>query len=81
MGIEATEAAFAEEMRPKTWPQIEGRFLTADDIGTWVTFLPSDPNARQERGRLSSFRASGQVFVRFKGPGGELCRPDNLRWG
>ena len=60
-------------------PQIESKELTPDDIGRNVTFT----YAHGERvfGKLSSYREDGAIFVRFKGPNGELCDAEALSWG
>ena len=67
-----------------TRPAIEGQVLTDDDLGRNVTFIPNhakDDPTQWERGRLSSFGDDGAIFVRFKGPNGERCGSENLRWG
>lgn len=64
--------------------KIEGQTLTSDDLGRTVVYVPNhaaeDPK-QWEHGKLSSFRPDGSIFVRFKGPTGERCNPENLRWG
>lgn len=66
-------------------PIIQGRKVTDDDIGCWITYVPDhakdDPSRGWERGILSSFREDGAIFVRFKGPNGERCNAEDLRWG
>lgn len=83
MGIETTDnltdRLVVARVEADLWPHIEGKRLDADDIGRWVTYVHQ--HGLQERGRLTSFRATGHVFVRFKGPQGELCRPGKLIWG
>lgn len=59
--------------------KIQGQELRPDDIGRWVTFTSMFGN--KERGVLSSFRSDGSIFVRFKGPDGERCNPEDLSWG
>lgn len=63
---------------PNTWPVVEGRYLTEEDISREIIYL--NPNGDQENGRLSSFREDGSVFVRFLGPTGERCPAASLRW-
>ena len=65
-------------------PRIEDRELTEADLGRNVTYVPNhakDNPSQWERGKLSSFRPDGAIFVRFRGPNGERCDPENLRWG
>jgi hypothetical protein len=65
-------------------PSIQGEPLSQADIGRKVTYVPNhakDNPALWEHGELSSFREDGAIFVRFKGPTGERCDPENLRWG
>jgi hypothetical protein len=70
-------------------PKIQGRELTESDIGSNVTYKPNhakDDPSQWEHGKLSSFRyeqdrVEGTIFVRFKGPNGERCNPENLVWG
>lgn len=65
-------------------PKIEDKELEPSDVGRWVIYIPNHAaeNPMQwERGKLSSFRDDGAIFVRFKGPNGERCDPGNLRWG
>lgn len=67
-----------------TEAKIEGIRLTEEDLGRKVTYVPNHALDRPllwEHGELSSFRDDGAIFVRFKGPCGERCEPDNLRWG
>lgn len=56
---------------------------TEADVGRKVTYVPNhakeDPS-QWEYGVISSVREDGAIFVRFKGPNGERCSPDNLRW-
>lgn len=58
--------------------QIEGKELTDEDIGRRVSY--HDPYKPTEIGVLSSFRDDGAIWVRFKGPTGERCDPESLRW-
>ena len=63
---------------------IDPKKLTQDDIGRHVIYKPfyfRDDPARWEYGVLSSFREDGAIFVRFKGPNGERCSPQDLWWG
>lgn len=60
-------------------PKIQDKELDFTDIGRNVTYTPS--HGQPEHGKLSSFRDTGAVFVRFKGPGGERCEPETLTWG
>lgn len=60
-------------------PRIQAKTLTPEDIGRPVVYR--DPGSRRvEQGVLSSFREDGEIFVRFKGPGGERCPPERLSW-
>lgn len=64
-------------------PKIQGQELTENDIGSNVTYRPNhafDDATQWERGKLSSFGENG-IWVRFKGPQGEKCNPENLIWG
>jgi hypothetical protein len=58
---------------------IGGRALKPSDIGCNVTYVPK--YGQREHGKLSSYRDDGAIFVRFKGPGGERCNPEDLEWG
>lgn len=62
-----------------TPPMIQGKILTEDDLGRNVTYNPRF--GKREFGKLSSFREDGAIFVRFKGPNGERCDPEDLIWG
>jgi len=68
-----------------TMTTIQGQVVTQTDVGRNVTYVPNhapDDPSQWERGVLSSFREDdGAIFVRFKGPNGERCNPENLRWG
>ncbi len=64
-------------------PAIEGIELRHEDLGRKIVYVPNhapeDPTQWQH-GVLSSYRDNGAIFVRFKGPTGERCEPENLRW-
>jgi hypothetical protein len=65
-------------------PQIEGQEVTEQDIARAVTYVPNhakDDATQWENGWLSSYRDDGGIWIRFKGPNGEKCDADNLRWG
>lgn len=65
-------------------PMIQGKPLSEIDIGCHITYVPNhakDDPKQWERGTLSSFREDGAIFVKFKGPNGERCDSENLRWG
>jgi hypothetical protein len=64
---------------------IEGREVSSEDIGSPATYIPrhakrdaSHPDS--ERGVISGFNERW-VFVRFRGPNGQACDPNNLVWG
>lgn len=63
---------------------IEGQEVVKDDIGKHVTYIPtgiSDINSPScERGIISSFTDTS-IWVKFKGPNGQLCDSKNLVWG
>lgn len=62
---------------------INPKTLTLDDIGRVVIYKPPhfiDEPSMWEWGVLSSFRDDGAIFVRFKGPTGERCSPEDLWW-
>ena len=63
---------------------IDVKSLTEADIGRNVVYRPhhalDGPVSEWEYGKLSSFRKDGSIFVRFKGPQGERCDPENLFW-
>ncbi len=62
---------------------IDPKELKKSDIGRNVIYKPQhakeDPK-QWEYGHLSSFRADGAIFVRFKGPNGERCNPEDIYW-
>lgn len=63
---------------------IDPKTLTESDIGRHVIYKPlnfRDDPTRWEYGVLSSFREDGAIFVRFKGPNGERCNPEDIWWG
>ncbi len=62
------------------WPTIQGKPLDANDLERPIDYQPY-PNAPFERGYLSSFRETGSIYVRFRGPQGERCPPSTLTWG
>jgi hypothetical protein len=62
---------------------IDVKTLTPEDIGRHVIYKPfyfRDSPSDWERGVISSYREDGAVFVRFKGPNGERCSPEDLFW-
>jgi len=64
--------------------KIEGQVLVETDLGRNVVYVPmhaKDDPKQWEHGKLSSYREDGAIFVRFKGPTGERCNPEDLRWG
>lgn len=67
------------DTRDRTRPCIEGKPLTPDDLERNVTFTYR--HGRRVFGKLSSYREDGAIFVRFAGPGGELCDAELLTWG
>lgn len=61
---------------------IDPKTLKLDDIGRGVIYKSEysrDDPSRWEYGVLSSFR-DRFIFVRFKGPSGERCNPEDLDW-
>ena len=56
--------------------KIEDREVTENDIGAVVTYF-GHPN---EVGTISSF-SEDRIWVKFRGPTGELCSQFRLRWG
>lgn len=81
IGIESDEVAvtFPAPKSQIDHPKIDGKLLDPSDLGRWVTYTAS--HGGKERGILSSFRANGAIYVRFKGPHGERCPAENLTWG
>jgi len=63
----------------KSWPRIEGKLLEPSDVGRNVTY--THLHGERDFGKLSSYREDGAIFVRFKGPNGERCDPEQLSWG
>jgi hypothetical protein len=54
---------------------------TEKDIGRAVVYRDTYPNAPIEKGVVSRLsRLEGMVFVRFRGPGGELTPCHKLEW-
>lgn len=71
-------------------PAIQGVELTPEDIGRTVVYTPPHGGPGHQ-GVLSSYRADtsdektgkvrlGAVYVRFRGPQGEMCQPSSLSW-
>lgn len=56
---------------------IDPKMLTKDDIGRHVVYSRDFCNT--EHGTLSSWNDK-YVFVRFKGPTGEACEPNDVRF-
>jgi hypothetical protein len=54
---------------------IDPSTLTKGDVGRHVLY--HRPFCNQERGVLTSWN-SRYVFVRFKGPNGESCQPEDI---
>ena len=54
---------------------IDPATLTEKDVGRNVTYHRF--HCKHEFGKLSSWTAS-RVFVRFKGPNGEACEPEDV---
>ena len=64
---------------------IQGREVRGEDIDSPVTYIPNHANGDAshpdaERGHISSFNDT-YIFVRFRAPNGQACRPENLVWG
>lgn len=64
---------------------IENKEVKNDDIGSTVTYIPDHANGNMshpdcEKGIISSYNKD-YIFVRFRSPNGQACRPENLIWG
>lgn len=63
---------------------IENKEVKNNDIGSPVTYIPDHANGNMshpdcEKGIISSYNEN-YIFVRFRSPNSQACRPENLIW-